>query len=150
MVFGFPGSKAIECWSGWIEAPIVPLFVRLRHVHVVPERSPRWTSMAPQYTCVSRSGATATNQSYQAWLVLTPGGGATDVHVPLARRHRYAVPPLAPQAYETAEFERAIATASRSNVPGVPGSVTAFQFVPPFVERHRPSLEAARISAEAP
>src|SRR5215217_6507490 len=83
----------MACWSGWIEDPIAPLFVRLRQVHVVPERSPRWTSMAPQYTCVSRSGATARNQSYQAWLILTPGGAATDVHVPAARRRRYVVPP---------------------------------------------------------
>jgi len=82
--------------------------------------------------------------------VLTPGGGATDLHVPLARRHRYAVPPLAPQAWATAGFDRAIATASRSKAPGVPGSVTAFHVVPPFVERHKPSLHAARICAEEP
>src|SRR6266508_6176206 len=91
MVSGRPGSKAIACWSGWIESPVVPLLVRLVHVHVVPERSPRWTSMAPQYTCVSRSGAIARNQSYQACPVATPGGVPTAAHVPATRRHRYAV-----------------------------------------------------------
>src|SRR5918997_1460242 len=144
MVFGFSGSKAIACWSGWIESPILPLLVRLRHVHVEPERSPRWVSMAPQYTCVSRSGATARNQSYQACPVAPPGGGATAVHVPPARRQRYAVPPLAPQAYTTAGLEGAISTASRVNAVGAPGSVTAGQVLPWSVDLRTPSLEAAK------
>src|SRR6187402_2943908 len=98
--------------------------------------------MAPQYTCVSRSGATARNQSYHAWLVLTPGGGATAVHVPPARRQRKGVVPTAPHAYATPGFDRAIATAKRSKEPGAPGSATAVHVVPPFVDRRSPSLHA--------
>ena len=45
---GLPGSKVMACWSGWMDCPDVPLLDRLRHVHVVPDRSPRCTSIAPQ------------------------------------------------------------------------------------------------------
>src|SRR4051812_29810744 len=56
----------------------------------------------------------------------------------------------APHAYATPADDGAIATASRLKPAGVLGSVTAAQLVPPFVERHTPSLHAPRISALAP
>src|SRR4249919_701053 len=79
------------CWSGWIDWPAEPLLLSICQVHVVPDRSPRCNSMAPQYTCVSRSGATATYQSYQDWPVDKPGGSPIAVQVPPARRQRYPV-----------------------------------------------------------
>src|SRR5215831_14268616 len=133
-----------------MESPEAPLSVRFVQLHVVPERSPRCTSMAPQYIWLSRSGATARNQSYQACPVLAPGGAPMAVHVPLARHHKYGVAPLAPHAYATVEFDGAMATANRLNDPGVPGSATAVQVVPPSVDRSTPSLQAARISADGP
>jgi hypothetical protein len=43
-----------------------------------------------------------------------------------------------------------MSTASRSNPPGLPGRFTELHAAPPLVDRHSPSLQAARISAEAP
>src|SRR6478609_598606 len=99
-MFGLPGSKAMLCWSGWIDWPVVPLLLIVCQVH-------------------------------------NPGGSATAVHVPPARRHRYPVgiglPPgwgihgaPVPKAYATSVFEGAVETASRTNDAGAPGRVTAF------------------------
>src|SRR6185369_4743478 len=88
-------------------------------------------------------------QSYQACAVLRPVGTVTAVQVPDARRQSLGVPLCEAQAYATDPFEGAMLTASLSNTPVLPGSATTVQLAPPSVDRHSPSLDAARISDEA-
>src|SRR5918997_5437418 len=143
----------MDCWSGWIESPDC-FDERFDQVQVPLARSPRCRSIAPRYTCVSRSGAAATYQSYQACPPSTSGGGATAFHAPAFRRHSSVVTvwsalSRAPHAYATAAFDGEMLTANRKKLAGAPPNATAVHVVPSSVERNKPSRQAASASFPA-
>src|SRR5215467_4189572 len=108
--------------------------------------------MAPRNTTDGLFGVAITYQSYHACVTFIPAGSVVIfVHVDPVRRHKNATEFMQPNTYATSGELATRSTASRVHTPpGLAGSATGENVLPPLVDTNTPSANAASSSTVPP